>query len=84
VCGVVHAGHVESGLGEQVRVPALAARAIEDRGTVRQFEELDQARDLGPIDRLLEQRLELEQVTLVEVRRPPGAVGRAQKNTGSR
>ncbi len=62
----------------------LTTGTIEHRGAIRQLQQFDQACDFRAIDRLLEQRFELEEIALVEVGGPPGAFDAAQKNTGSR
>jgi hypothetical protein len=80
---------VEPGLGEQVRVPPLPARAVEHAGPRRELEHVDEPRDLAPVLLEPEDGLVLEQVARVEVRPPPVPGGsltlrRGQKNTGSR
>ena len=92
VGGVVESVHVEPGLSQQVRVPALAAWDVEDAGTGGEPEDLDETGDLAAVPLECEDRFVLEQVVRVEVRRPPfgraaapaGARTRGQKNTGSR
>jgi len=54
-----------------MRVAPLPARAVEDSGTAREAEDLDQPRDLLPVTREREQRLVLAQILLVEVVGPP-------------
>jgi len=81
--GVVQAIDVEPGFREQVCMAALPARHIEDPRSDRQLEQLQQPRDIPPILLRREQRLVLQEIVGVEVRRPPFR-GSAQKNTGSR
>ena len=83
---VIEAIHAEARLGEEMRVPALAAWDIEHTSAGREREELDEPRDLAPIAREVEDGLVLEQVVRVEVGRPPlvRLSRRAQKKTGSR
>jgi hypothetical protein len=78
---IVEPIHFVAGLGEQVRVPPLAAGAIQDARSDRELEDVDQAGDFTPVARQVEQRLVLEEIRLVEVRSPP-LLG--QKKTGSR
>lgn len=81
---VIEAIDVEAGFGEQVCVAALAARAVENAGARGKSEQLDQARDFRAVALEAEERLVLEEILGIEVRRPP-LVGLArQKNTGSR
>ena len=60
----------------------LAARNVENVGSRRKPEQVDQSCDVSSILRQVEDRLVLEHVLRIEVRRPPGT--RFQKNTGSR
>jgi hypothetical protein len=59
---------------------AVAARTIENASANGELQDVDQARDLAPVADEIEDRSILEEVALVEVRRPP----LAQKKTGSR
>ena len=89
--GVVHTVDVEARLGEQVRMASLSAWTIENSRAGRQAEDRDESRYLASIPLEREERLVLEQILGVEVRRPPitglpPAARRStlQKNTGSR
>ena len=79
---IVHAVHVEARLGQQVRVPSLAARAIEDTGADRELQHIEQPRDLAPVPRQVEDRLVLQEIALIEVRLPP--IGRQFSAPGLR
>ena len=61
----------------------LAAGDVEDARTDRELEDLDQPPGVATILLRREERLVLEQIVGVEVRRPPLAPC-GQKNTGSR
>lgn len=86
--------HVIAGLREQVRVPPLTAGHVEYAGTDRQAHDVDEPRDLAAVLLERKERLVLEEVLLVEVRRPPRqsvllcalavVPFTNQKNTGSR
>jgi hypothetical protein len=70
-----------------MRVPALAARHVENTGAGWQSEHVDETRHLVAIALEREERIVLDQILVVEVRRPPiggRATRGAQKNTGSR
>jgi hypothetical protein len=54
-----------------MRVSPLAAGAIEDAGSGRETEHVDESRDLEPIPREIEERLVFLQVAIVEIRGPP-------------
>ena len=86
--GVVQPIDAKARLGEQVRVPTLAAWHVEHARAGRQREQLDETRYLAPVARQVEDRLVLEEVVRVEVRRPPFArvavFAATQKKTGSR
>ena len=86
VLRVVQPLNLEPRLGQQVRVPPLPARDVEDARARRQGQQLDEPRDLVPVTYEFEDRLVLEQVLRVEVAGPPvrSLRSRAQKNTGSR
>ncbi|MCU0626999.1 MAG: hypothetical protein MUF21_11025 [Gemmatimonadaceae bacterium] len=74
---VVEPRDVEAGFGEQVCVPSLPARAVEDPRAIGEREQLHEARDLAAIALLGEERFELADVVTVEVRGPPVGVGGA-------
>lgn len=74
----------ESCLCEQVTVPSLAARHVEYSRSGGQAEHLDNTRDFAPVALEREQRFVFAQVLEVEIPRPPLALRRRQKNTGSR
>jgi hypothetical protein len=80
---VVRAVDVVAGLREQMGVPALAARTIQNARADGQLEDVDQPADLTAIAGEIEERFVLEEIPLVEERRPP--IGRrfGQKKTGS-
>ena len=90
VLGVVEPVYVEAGLSEQVCVPPLATRHIQNPGTCGESEQVDDSRRLGPISLQSEERLVLEKIVGVEVGLPPFIAGHpvlprvGQKNTGSR
>ena len=69
-----------TGLGEEVCMPSLPARYIQDASTGWQLEDFDEARNLASVATRVEDRLVFEEVLLVEIRGPPVA----QKKTGSR
>ena len=64
-------------------MPSLATRDVEDPRTDRQLENVQQPGDIAAVLLGSEQRLVLEQVVGVEIRRPPFGPC-AQKKTGSR
>ena len=64
-------------------MPALPTGNVEDPRTDRQLEDLDEPRRIAAVLLRGEERLVLEQVVGVEVRRPP-LRSCTQKNTGSR
>ena len=80
----IEAVEVKSRFGEQMAVPSLPARHVEDARARGQPEDVDESRDLTPIALEREQWLVLAQVLVVEVPRPPLTVPIAQKKTGSR
>ena len=64
-------------------MPSLAARHVEKPSAGWQLENVEQPRHFVPVALEREERLVLEQILGVEIRRPP--VGfRGQKKTGSR
>jgi hypothetical protein len=66
-----------------MRVAALAARHIENARPRGKLQQIDETRDFPAVALEREERLVLEEIMRVEVRRPP--VGfRRQKKTGSR
>jgi hypothetical protein len=69
-----------------MRMAALPARDVEESRAARQREDIHQAGDFAAILGEVEDRLVLQQILGVEVRRPPVGLlrARAQKNTGSR
>lgn len=91
---VVEAVDAKSRFGQQVCVPPLPARYVEEPRAGRESKHLQQAPDLRAIFGQAEDRLELQQVLRTEVRRPPltrcgrgvaaSLFPRRQKNTGSR
>lgn len=80
----IEAVDVKSRFGEQMTVPPLSARHVEDPCVGGQAKDVDESRDFTPIALESEQWLVLPEVLVVEVPRPPLAVPIAQKNTGSR
>jgi hypothetical protein len=62
---------------------AVPARTIEHTRAERQTRQRQRARNFSAASRGTVNRAVLEQVVVVEIRRPP-VEGRAQKNTGSR
>jgi len=78
--------NVIASLGEEMCVPPLTAGDVENSGANRQAHDVDEPRDLAAVFLERKERLVLEQVLLVEVRRPPGqpVFLSTQKNTGSR
>jgi hypothetical protein len=63
--------HVVPGLRQQVRVPSLPARDVEDPRPDWLPHHLDESSDLATILLEGEERLVLEEILLVEVRCPP-------------
>jgi hypothetical protein len=80
---VIQPVHIVAGLGQQVRVPTLAARHVEDARSGGQAEQLYQARGFLAIPFGREQEAVLEEIVGVECRLPPLARF-LQKKTGSR
>ena len=83
VLGVIEPIDVVSGLGEKVRVPALAARDVENSRSHWKAEHVDDPRCFLAIPLECEDGLILEQIMGVEIRLPPFG-GLFQKKTGSR
>ena len=91
VPGVIETIHAKARFGEQVGVSSLPAGNVEHARADGQPEQRDEARDLRAVLLEREQGVELPEILLVEVRRPPFSGGSrlwtratAQKKTGSR
>jgi hypothetical protein len=80
---VVETIDVKAVLGEEMGVPSLTARHIENTRTDRQRQELDETRCFLPVALGCEERAVLQQIVVVERGLPPLARP-GQKNTGSR
>ena len=72
-----------AGLGEQVRVPTLAAWHVEHPRSIGQAEQLDETRSLLAVALGSEKQAVLQEVVGVEGRLPP-LFRFLQKKTGSR
>jgi len=80
---VVETIDIESGLRQQMRVPALATRDVENARSRRQSQKLDEPRSLLAIALEGKKRAVLQQIVSVERGLPP-LFRFLQKNTGSR
>jgi hypothetical protein len=69
--GKIDAVHVEPGVGEQVRVPPLSARDVEQPRAKREPEDVEDPGDFLAVALRGEERLVLVEVSLVEERQPP-------------
>ena len=63
---------------------ALSAGTVEQSCPDRERHDVEEAPHLATVPREVEERLVLEQIAFVEIRRPPLRLTRCQKNTGSR
>src|SRR4051794_21278593 len=68
---IVQAIYVKSRFSEEVSVTTLPAWNVEDAGTCRQAEEIDDARNFSAIPFGREKRSVLEEIVSVECRLPP-------------
>src|SRR5690606_27192912 len=74
--------HLEPCFRKQRCMPALTTGAVEHAGARRQAQYVEQPRYLTTIPFRCEERLILEQVLVVEVRRPPVRGGRCRSVPG--
>ena len=87
---IVQSMHPEPRLGQKMRVAAMPTWDVQDSGSSREAQDLDQAGHLSAVARQIEDGLVLQQVVGIDVRCPPLArlppapPCRAQKKTGSR
>ena len=80
---VVNAIDIVACFSQQMRVPTLAARNVEDARPNGQSQDVDKARYLAPVAFRSKKRLVLEEIVGVKRGFPPLAAF-LQKNTGSR
>jgi hypothetical protein len=83
VARVVQPVDVVAGFGEQVRVPSLPARAIQNARGDGKLQDLDEPSDLAAVALQVEERLVLDEILRVEVRLPP-IRGRRREDGGGR
>ena len=81
--GVVETVNIVSGFGQQVRVPSLPARNVENAGTDGESEQVNETRRFLAIPLGREEQAVLQEIVGVESRLPPLARF-TQKKTGSR
>ncbi|HYS70545.1 MAG TPA: hypothetical protein VEM14_09915 [Gemmatimonadaceae bacterium] len=81
--GIVQTVYIVTRFCQQVRVPALAARNVQNARSDRQFKKFDDTRHLAAVALRGEERSVLKEIVGVEGRFPPLTLP-GQKNTGSR
>jgi hypothetical protein len=65
--GEVEPVHIEPGFREEMRVPSLAARCVENPGASGKAEQLDHPRNLEAVPLCREERLVLQEVLGIKV-----------------